>query len=513
MKRSINGVDLYDNEIFVDRYQMNLARTMSDSDIWIGACRNQITRHIFANGIDFVRNNTPQKLTEEFEHVVRKHWIPFGVNVIIDKQDFGFVPVGIARNKLGNYSYPYVPEYGSYEVSCYSVHGEKHYRFWWKSGYGSNNVNKSTALMHDPKIVIFATNGHEPTISGKIRSDIFRLLSQSNFIQTLEECAKVGEVMRAHPVVFTKAVDSRQGNIEGIHYDFYAEGDAHEMREEDKYYRDNEAIEQAVRMQVEYHNQLLDPDDGPQKKTKISTEDVEKVPKQVPLPYGRDISSYTLPSMRNDLVNIKKLNQDDVCAILGVPKSMVVNDQSNRGNVAGMNETFKTTINDWKASLVEIYDYIYMLLYGDDEIARFMNNASSKKDAYVLEDESQLFTKFNKERITIRFSDSPYASTDQLNFMKARGLIGWKDYAKYYLLANNMKFESLDKEKDPWSDEKQMALVMKGGYQRASAPEIDSKTKRSMLESSDKQQSKRQKSDIEEKTDKDRTRSEAVDVN
>jgi len=452
---------LRENERFLDPRRLALCDIISDNEPFVGMCRNLIARHILSNGIDFVRGGKPLILTREFEHIVREYWIPFSSDIINHIMSYGFVPVGIAKNRNGD-RYPYVPERNTYRISVLMHNGHKYFRFWWMRGYGPSASNDADMQL-DPNIVVFTSTTHEPAFTGWVRSDVARIASKVQFMDEVERCAILAEQIRSNPVVFTHKRDAHSQSIEGIHYDFYADADAHEKREEDRYQRNQEDVNSLMQMEKEYKR--LSGEDRPRPRGKAGEKEKKTsklIPRQIPLPHDRDISNHGTPQVRSDLVALKKNFQEEVCAMLGVPKSMIIADQSFRGNVEGMNETFKTTITAYKDVLVRILDRVYMNLYGEEDLKRFVSDVKVRNGAHTpIEEESQLFSEFEKnERVSVRFSDSPYASTQQLIYMYERGLISWNDFYKYYLLANNIKVENYTMQKDPWSEEKREAMFM-----------------------------------------------------
>ena len=97
------------------------------------------------------------------------------------------------------------------------------------------------------------------------------------------------------------------------------------------------------------------------------------VSKQIPLPTGSRMTQQPRPTPRTDLVEMIHLSNETIYNLMGVPKSILSNDSSIRGNAEGMNKTMEKTLSTMRSLVSSVLTSIYNKIYGESERAHRAN--------------------------------------------------------------------------------------------------------------------------------------------
>ena len=76
-----------------------------------------------------------------------------------------------------------------------------------------------------PETIVLDSFGFSPTSSGRVCSLVCNLLPTVRYMNTLLGTSLSMEQTRANPKILTEAVELKSDNVEGIQYDYYADGD------------------------------------------------------------------------------------------------------------------------------------------------------------------------------------------------------------------------------------------------------------------------------------------------
>ena len=84
------------------------------------------------------------------------------------------------------------------------------------------------------------------------------LLTQIKYNNTLRGTSLYMEQKRTYPVIMTEAVDTKTDNVEGINYDYYADGDMQDTSNQNKFMRNKSSIQQLAQQQELYDSFFTD---------------------------------------------------------------------------------------------------------------------------------------------------------------------------------------------------------------------------------------------------------------
>jgi len=147
------------------------------------------------------------------------------------------------------------------------------------------------------------------------------------------------EKNRANPTLMTEAVDNKSDNVEGVQYDYYADGDMQDETERNKFQRNRSNVSQLAQQQLLYDQFFSGVG-------QLSTGGniLENV---VALPLGQRLVNVPAQTGRGDLVAQLKMQEDIICGVMGVPRSLFMSDTPHKSDAEGTHQTFQKTIMSW----------------------------------------------------------------------------------------------------------------------------------------------------------------------
>lgn len=373
-------------------------------------CKHLISSQLLNNGIKFCYGGCPDRavtMDAERELLIEEKWVPFCTDLIDSILCFGFAVVYIGKH-------PSVLKLGTYWIKVEID----------KSGYEWKVYNRDSVDEEIPNTYVFSI--HDPLCDGTLSSPIYKILPRLLFLKRLRETALSMEQQRANPVVYSEVKESQNvGDKEGVDFDFYADAGASENSSELKYTRNKTAVS-LLNQQKDLYDQFLG-----RRHSTIAKKTLNNV---IPLPIGHTMKLGSSDTGRNDLVNIHKIIQEEVCATLGVPRSMIISDtgMSNGADKESIHETFMHTLVWWKKKLGIILSDTYNMVYIDELKKKIDFNKES--DPYK--------AKINHS-VNVYFPVTPFVSNETLRTLYEQGVISWHKYASYALMNVSLPIDDM----------------------------------------------------------------------
>ena len=151
------------------------------------------------------------------------------------------------------------------------------------------------------------------------------------------------------------------------------------------------------------------------------------------LPNGQHVVPTAQNTGRQDITQIHKILQEEICSGMGVPRSLMIGDSLFKSDTEGVTDTFKHTILFWKKTLSYMCTDLYQKLYVDIKKLKVYKNVYASKV---------------KHQILVVFPVHPYISFEELDYLYKNGVIGWEIYSKH-CLQNTSIPEHLREKKAP----------------------------------------------------------------
>ena len=377
-------------------------------------CRHLISSQLLNNGIQFCYGKCKEKnvdMNAQRELLVEEKWVPFCCDLIDSILCYGFAVVHIGE-------YPNILKIGTYWIKI-SVEKEG---FDWKV-YKRASVDEEMENTY-----VFSV--YDPMMDGTINSPVRKVIPRLLFLKKMRESATLMEQNRAHPIVYSEIKEGQnQGEKEGVDYDFYANAGVSETNAEFKYSRNKNAVS-LLNQQKDLFDQYLG-----KKHAMVANKNLTNV---IPLPLGHQMKAPPMNTGRTDLVMLHKTIEEEVCATLGVPRSMIISDSGgglNTGsnNQESVHETFMHTLMFWKKKLGTILSDIYNILYIDD-----------LKKKIDFKQEKDPFKAKKEYSVNVYFPVTPFVTNESLRLLYEQGIISWKKYATYALMNVSLPIEDME---------------------------------------------------------------------
>ena len=220
----------------------------------------------------------------------------------------------------------------------------------------------------------------------------------------------------------TEAVDTKVDNVEGINYDYYADGDMQDASDKNKFQRNRSNIAQLAHQQAMYDAFFAGEAGIPSTGSAV----LDNV---VTLPIGQRMVNSAHQTGRSDVVAQVKLFEDTICGVMGVPRSLIMSDTPHKSDSTGTHQTFQKTILSWKTHIQGACEKLYNIIYSEDITKQLMDAMGKKRkrestiaDVYALKKRMQ---------VEIIFPITPFMNHDSLFMHYQRGVLPWDTYVEH----------------------------------------------------------------------------------
>lgn len=383
-------------------------------------CRNVIHHHLFGNGIAFSHRRGRVRPDPHMQEIMSDYWLPCCREMIDQAIAIGIVVIRIVSLEDG-LKVPVVIDPAACRVQMNYVLGLREYLVI------DNQQNEI------PDTHVFDLFGHSPSSGGQLTSIVANLMPEIQYINTLRGTSLVMEQRRADPVLMTEAVDTKVDSVEGVNYDYYADGDMQDTTSDNRFSRDHHNVS-ALRHQQSMYDDFFTGG----RPASVGGNVLENM---VNVPSGQKIVNVPTQTGRSDVTAQVKTFQDIVCGVMGIPRALLMSDTPHKSDAEGTHQTFKKTILAWKTALQSVCEQIYSIIYAEDIKQQLLKAIGKKKrkrtdiaDVYVLKKRLQA---------EIIFPISPFLSHGELYSHYQNGVISWKTYSEHACANASLPYEEL----------------------------------------------------------------------
>ena len=387
----------------INKHALHQAYVLYERSPIVRMCRNALSQSIFQDELIFTRGNKAATVTPEMQICTTEYWVPFAERCLDQLMVTGVVVCDVDRH----HTEPGVPVVVPPELYTLFVCIDGTNK-WFEAvsiAFGTA-VRRNLVVLHD--------FGSDPDVLGNLTSRMSCLYPTQAWIAKLSDLALKAEEGRSIPTLIAQQRPGPRGELEGVHYDAYAASDLVAARAEDRYTRDAEAIEQ-LKNQREVYMHMHD-----------STAD-EATPKRVlpsvyTLPTDQEQARGLMPEARSDLVSLKKAAEEEICAVLGVPRNLVMTDMASRVGAADHSrKTFDTTACWWKKQLSRILSQMYQSIYGKRDARAVLESVANKGKSLrdIMKD----------NMVNVRFPSQVSATLEELQMLYSHNIIDWDTFS------------------------------------------------------------------------------------
>ena len=409
------------------------------NDLFTLLCKNILKNKLIENGIKLVRNSVPIDIPSKYI------WLQFAVDLLDMVMVLGICPVRFDRKQ----NMPYVPPAGTFEIRILTL----------KDGTRKFQMYDEEHL-HDPvpDCLIITGLGYDPDINGNLTSVVHTLRPTILFIAAIQDCAIEAETLRANPPIVTERKELNDEKREGVNFDFFADSDSTRHQASSVYRRDANAIDQLKRQKQMFQDALSG------RTTSTAEAAMDNV---LPLPTGYTHATTIQATARTDFVSMQRLYQETICAVIGVPRSMVITDSNVKSDLVGAHQIFRLSLLWWRKTLERGMTRSYRMLFLNSEaknmarIAKrrrlgnfaddYVDNSQANGNKSIKKGSIQQIVEDNLPSITMPVA--PYLEIDDLKELYHQEIINWETYCKYMLRTCSLPQEDLNSTSDPWTHE------------------------------------------------------------
>ena len=412
-----------DNGIWLQHQQLEELFKITRVDPTIRACRDRIAEALFSGGLVY-KNAGKKKTSEEFQTELDNFWMSFAQNLFDDLFMFGFSTFFVEkiRSRIGGtdstHKIPVVLPFGTYRTLL----KRKNAHYSWHCYPLERGVSSSVTLTEDKKITyLHSSREFLPSIAGYISTPITTLVSSFTKLHELYHYALVAESIRSQPQLVTTTLKNDRSFEETAMLEDFSLNDA-ELYQHDEMVRRTEKDMMALRMQQQLTEELnsggrnrgtIDPVTG----RKMISRGFGLEKNTVHLGENKTTAgNVPMPVVRSDLMEMERNHQDTICSVLGVPRSIVMsehNHSSGADNNNSGNETFRRTVDSYRAQLTRLLNIAYETVY-----------------------------KVTDGKLTL--PGTPLVNSETLNDLYEQGGISKKTQIKYLLRAAGLDDDDMD---------------------------------------------------------------------
>jgi hypothetical protein len=346
------------------------------------------------NGIQFEKNKKIYEPPIDIADAFLEHWETFVKDALDSALCLGFVVVCILEDETKR-KYPSVVRPDLYELH-YRVNKNK-YEYW----VSSNFIDVENTF-------VYTHFGEHALPNGELTSTVSRVMNRCIFLKELRFTTLIMEKNKSNPDYFAEVVEtSNRERHEGVDYDFFADTTEDNPETDMKFERSKGNIEVLMRQQELYHQYM-----GRESKQ------VQNLRNITQLPNGQHVIPTAQNTGRQDITQIHKILQEEICSGMGVPRSLMIGDSLFKSDTEGVTDTFKHTVLFWKKNLAYMCTDLYQKLYVDLKKLKVYKNVYASK---------------LKHQIKVVFPVNPYVSFEELDYLYKNGIIGWEVYSKHCL--------------------------------------------------------------------------------
>ena len=354
---------------------------------------------------------------------MRKYWIPFQTNVYDEIMTAGFVVVRLHRIETGDM----VPV----ALSSQQL-GKTHYVTTTVDPNTTQTrfrvyrlVNKRTGKRLDKptldkKAHVLGGFGWDPTPEGQIRSLVTNLMDVEIFHTRLQQLRFIGEHNITLPPLVTET-DKDSARIESSEIDHYADMDRHRARNEGAFRRrthDPQSTAFAQRLK-QVKEPWLPQSSGIEARAPFQDNYFD-------LPHGHRVARQQLPSRNAQYINEEKNYQEQVSAVYGIPRGILVQDAAGyKTDVKELTHVIRRTMTMWTNIISKILTNVYRCIYHPED-CNFMLGIIPKNKKPMSEEE--LFAIAEKiAAVQVIIAMPPMADLQQMMTLYLMGSATWAE--------------------------------------------------------------------------------------
>jgi hypothetical protein len=323
-------------------WRLHLWKTYKTSS-FMHLSRQMLLAHVALPGLSLEKQGRVYTPPLDVLDALSSHWASALPDVIDHVMVFGFVVI-VLRLDTAKRLYPYVLPPETYEIKV--VDGLE----------PSYEIYSHLELPKD--VLVYDHFGAKPASDGRnitLTSTYMKCFEKLEFLRQLRgSCIKM-ELQKSTPQYFAEMHETTQDRQEGVDFDYYVADDASETREHAQFTRNQSNIKI-----LQQHQQMYDAMLSDVRNEGVGPNNLKDI---VQLPSGHRIVHTAQNTARQDIVQLHKIIQEELCTTIGVPRALLVADSQFKSSTEGVEAVFQNTIDWWRERLSILFTDLYTKVY------------------------------------------------------------------------------------------------------------------------------------------------------
>ena len=209
---------------------------------------------------------------------------------------------------------------------------------------------------HKKPVYTINAFGYSPAFEGRLTSVVNSLVPWVEFIMRLRDSVLTLEDKKVFPDMIYEKLPKKEAEEAIIGREYYADADDMGRRSEQQYTisaEEREAFRRGRQKDIREITRLCG---------SVDQSDTLTVPE------GHKLAHIGTAQGRSDIVGIMRLVQQIICATVGVPRTMLINDSVARADTQATHTRFRSTLKVYKRHLNHVLTVAYNMIHTDSYV-------------------------------------------------------------------------------------------------------------------------------------------------
>ena len=463
------------------------------------SCINTLKGEVLSDGIKFMRENVELVPSRDFENYTVKHLQAFAAQALDAFFIYGVIPICYELDPVTKQRWPYVPTLGTFLLKRYTVRGAIRYRFYWsneraysrglwersaiktregggfrydgrmESNQDCNAYYNSIGGTYDPTVEIVHNLGYDMLSNGSLSSKLATLLATANARVRASHARATGEANAAAPTLMTEfdhqaertqSTNFRQGYFtsasgqqpEGV--DIASLTYKRDMATREAYsgllqqFEQMSGLDAGDQFEVRHDEYRTDVGGTAVVQHSARTADGVTAPwaNQYHLSSARKSVAAPQARISTDYVNFIMMLEEEVCGVLGVPRTYINGSSVKTGGEMIMNR-FSDEVTRLKKLIGDVMTHVYRVLFLHEDVSDYMSSElrlarmrvqqQRNDQTSPLLTEDDLFETDSLKRVQVSFGKKAGENVEELEKLFALGGIDQRTFCAELARRNN----------------------------------------------------------------------------
>lgn len=388
------------------------------------ACINTLKGQVLSEGIKFMRENVELVPSREFENYSIRHFQTFAAQALDALWMYGVIPICYEIDPITGQRWPYVPAVGTFILKRHTIRGAVRYRFYWTTqqtysgGWRREQINdvrdaagwrwegRDTSAcynpgvgdrsggVYDPTVEIIHNLGYEMLSTGSLASKMATLVGTAYSRMRSQKARITAEANSAAPPLMTEFDhNAEKQQSTNFKQGFFTSASGQQPEGTDiasiTYQRDAASKEAFAGLMQHYesmtgidagdhfgvlHEEYRTDEGGTAVvKPNERTADGVTAPwaSQYHLSSARKFANGPVAHSSTDYVAFMEFLEDEVCGVMGVPRTYINGTSIKTGGELVMNR-FSDEVTRLKKLISDVLTHTYRVLFLGEDVTEYM---------------------------------------------------------------------------------------------------------------------------------------------